>query len=144
MTKPLRTTYAIFLIVLAVLIGVLNFYAYEFFWYWRYWWFDILMHTLGGIWVGAFVLWFLFIIQKGKMVQYSARAAFLFAFAGISVVGAGWELFEFSAKNLIFLPRHDPANTISDLFFDGIGCLFAVIVFVVLYNVNEEKEKLSP
>jgi hypothetical protein len=125
--------------LIAAAVGILNFYAYQFFWYWKFWWFDIIMHTLCGLWVGAFTLWFLFVLKRQKRIPYSVKAAFLFAFAGISIIGAGWELFEFSTSAFIFLPRHDPMNTLSDLFFDGVGCLFAVIMFVMLYNKDTEK-----
>ena len=43
--------------ILIVLIAILNKAALSFFLYWKFWWFDIMMHFLGGLWIGGIVLW---------------------------------------------------------------------------------------
>ncbi len=134
-----RKIYISLIVLLLGSITVLNFYAYKFFWYWRFWWFDIIMHTLGGLFVGLIALGFYFLRPNTREREIKTGVAFAVAFALISVIGVGWELFEFSTKHVIFLPQHDPWNTASDLFFDGVGCAFAVFIFLVLYN-----KRISP
>lgn len=135
----IRNIYISSVVLLFILISVLNFYAYEYFWYWKFWWFDIIMHTLGGVCVGLTALWLFFLRSGGKQREVEKKAVFAIAFAAISLVGAGWELFEVSTKRFIFLPRHDPWNTASDLFFDGAGCLIAVFIFLILYNMIKQQ-----
>jgi len=131
----IRSAYFAVIVFLLVAVGVTNYFAYQFFWYWRFWWFDIVMHTLGGFIVGSATLWW-FYLRKPISVQIELwKPAFFRAFAAISVIGAGWELFEFGKVRFIFLPIHDAGNTASDLFFDGVGCALAVILFMMLYNI---------
>jgi len=140
----IRKLYPIFLLALIALIGVLNFYAYRFHWYWEFWWFDIIMHTLGGIWVASAALWLLY-FRDPSALKKELRASLLFPYSLVSVylVGVGWELFEFSLDKFITFKIHDAMNTASDLFFDGVGSILAVFLFLAVYNVytNRKIEK---
>jgi len=138
----IRKIYSIFLVFLIIAIAVLNFYAYQFHWYFYFWWFDIVMHTLGGIWVGSVALWLRYFRNEGaEKVVLSKVAVSLFSVASVYVVGIGWELFEFSLDKFITFKIHDMTNTASDLFFDGVGSILAVFIFMVVYNVNRKIEK---
>ncbi|MCK9351176.1 MAG: hypothetical protein WCT49_01025 [Candidatus Paceibacterota bacterium] len=131
----IRKLYSIFLLILITAICVLNFYAYRFHWYWEFWWFDIVMHTLGGMWVASAALWLRYFRNKDRE-QAVLRKKFVLFFSVFSVyvIGIGWELFEFSLDRFITFKIHDAANTASDLFFDGVGGLFAVFLFFAVYN----------
>ncbi|MCX6735770.1 MAG: hypothetical protein NTZ13_01680 [Candidatus Parcubacteria bacterium] len=134
--------YSFFLLVLIATMAVLNFYAYKFHWYWEFWWFDMIMHTLGGIWVASFALWFRYLRPLLKeMVVPKKTSIFLIAFISILLVGGGWELFEFSLDKLITFALHDSWNTVSDLFFDLSGGTLAVFLFFSVYNINSKIEK---
>jgi hypothetical protein len=138
----IRKIYSIFLVVLIVAIAALNFYAYKFHWYFFFWWFDIVMHTLGGVWVSGTVLWiWYFRNADGEKKELHLPFVFLFALASVYIVGVGWELFEFSLDKFITFKIHDMVNTGSDLFFDGVGSIFAVLIFWVVYNGIKKKEK---
>lgn len=122
------------------LIAILNYYAFQFFWYWKFWWFDMIMHTLGGIWVGSFALWFYFFRKPTDDPSPSKAFIFSISLAAISIIGVVWELFEFSVDKFITLSRHDPVDTASDLFFDVLGSIFAVFIFFLVYNRNKLKK----
>lgn len=127
---------------LITLIGVLNYYAYQFHWYWKFHWFDMIMHTLGGIWVGSFTLWYYFLRKKNSSIPAPNKPFVLvLSLASISVIGVGWELFEFSVDTLITLSQHDPVDTASDLFFDAVGSILAVFIFFLVYNRNKKIER---
>jgi len=132
----LRKTYPIFLLLIISTIAVLNFYAYRFHWYWEFWWFDIIMHTLGGIWVASSVLWIrYFRFSSLDALPVSKKSViFLLALVSVYIVGGGWELFEFSMDKFITFALHDSWNTVSDLFFDGIGSVVAAFIFLSVYN----------
>jgi hypothetical protein len=127
---------------LVVLIAVLNYYAYQFYWYWEFWWFDIIMHTLGGIFIASFSLWYYF-FSKAEAIQIVSLKirVFMVSLLSIVVVGIGWELFEFSVDTFITLSRHDSVDTASDLFFDALGGSFAVLIFSLMYNRSKRIEK---
>ncbi|MBY0376433.1 hypothetical protein K2P96_00455 [Patescibacteria group bacterium] len=105
--------------------------AHNFFWYYTVWWFDMLMHFLGGLWVGLFFSYVFFGTIDTKRFIFKV-IAYLF------VVGVLWEIFEFATNNVI---GHDPFNildTVSDLFFDLAGGFFALFYITKKYLVISE------
>lgn len=80
-------------------------------------------------------LWLRYFRNKDRE-QAVLRKKFVLFFSVFSVyvIGIGWELFEFSLDRFITFKIHDAANTASDLFFDGVGGLFAVFLFFAVYN----------
>jgi len=117
--------------LLAAAMAVLQFFAYKFHWYWHFYWFDTIMHTSGGILVASLALWFFFIIRKKV---FEKAMAFAIAFAAISIIGVGWELFEYHFGQFIFFGPHNPVDTAKDLIFDGVGTIIGVLIFLKLYN----------
>lgn len=128
---------------LVVCISVLNYSAYQFHWYWKFWWFDMIMHTLGGLFVGSFALQYYFLRKHSASQALVSQKSFVFllSLASIFVIGVGWELFEFSIDKFITLSRHDPVDTASDLFFDVVGSIIAVFIFFLVYNKDKQIEK---
>ncbi|MBI2120244.1 MAG: hypothetical protein HYT94_01310 [Parcubacteria group bacterium] len=138
--------YFIGTVVLIVVVAMLNYFAFQFHWYWKFWWFDMIMHTLGGAWVASFALWYRFyrnpapsaplpvfpkISALGEVVCGKALAT---ALSAVLVIGIGWELFEFSVDTFIAFSRHDPVDTASDIFFDVLGSIIAIFIFFLMYN----------
>lgn len=72
------------LIILCVssLVLVLHSLGLEYSLYWTCWWFDIVIHTLGGFSIGLLV----FVLFSGKYIRFSG--------AVVVAVVIGWELFE--------------------------------------------------
>jgi len=118
------------------LLVILNGFAYKYFWYWHYPWGDVPMHFLGGITLGAFLVWF-----GGDKVAWQTVLGL------VLLVGLGWELFEFKFSH--FLPavvqfktlpvwQRGLADTFSDVLF---GLLGALSIYAILtYGRNKEIE----
>ena len=131
MHKPFYT-HSLFLIwfLLLVLIAVLHLVALEYFLYWVYTWFDILMHFLGGLFIALSILWFVF--ESGYVhVARTVNHAVLVAGLSIFFVGVGWEIFEVIAgipieDNFVF-------DTITDLTMDACGAAVGIIIFNAVY-----------
>lgn len=109
--------------VLIILIFSLNYIANFFHWYSSLWWFDMLMHFLGGFWLGLVMLW---IFAPTNM---SFRSV-LFVFWGALIVGIGWEFFEFFVNENIAQNFFDMRDTASDIFFDLSGAFVSMLYFV--------------
>jgi len=136
-----RKIYSIFVLVLIVAIAALNFYAYRFHWYWEFWWFDIIMHTLGGLWVASCALWLFHFrsLASEPIIAPKKLSVFILALVAVYVIGGGWELFEFSLDKFITFKINDAVNTASDLFFDGVGSIVGVFLFLSVYNIQIER-----
>ncbi len=133
-TKPI---FFICLFLLAVIAGF-NYLAFQYFWYWRIWWFDLVMHFLGGILVGLFCLWYFFTFIRPQEVDFSFKLALKVAIIGALTIGLAWELFEFGidqywaaeigVKSLGVL-QQGWRDTLSDLLVDLIGGFFSACLF---------------
>lgn len=100
------------ILILSGIIFVLQDIALAEFLYWRWWWFDILMHFLGGVLVGALALF------VSDLFKTPFTLTFVIFLVGI---GVGWEVFErmFGLYNAIGYWE----DTILDLIMDTIGAL---------------------
>jgi len=128
----IKLTYLLYIIV------VLHILALYFSWYWSIWWYDILVHFLGGFWIGGVALWF-YLRHKNLDVNIAfnrliACAVSVFA---VIVIGVLWELFEFSLDTFIVFRANDVWDTVSDLGADVVGGLAALIVIMT----NEERNR---
>ncbi len=83
------------LALLVCVIAVLHIAATVFYLYWEFWWYDMLLHFLGGVFIGLLVLWLRFLSGYVSVpASFSARHAFLFTLCWLLVIGIGWEVFE--------------------------------------------------
>ena len=119
------------LVFLIALIAGLNFFAFQSSWYFYHWWFDLVMHFLGGLFIGLTVWWlyqlFFTLLATKKL---SLRSSFILMIGAILIMGLGWELFEFSVDEywdthlnikLIEVLQVSQEDTSSDLLFDILG-----------------------
>lgn len=73
-----------------ILLGTAGIYVagLEFFLFWKLWWFDILLHFLGGLWAAVASAWAIVFFLKRQpsllMIVLSALA-----------IAIGWEVFEY-------------------------------------------------
>lgn len=95
--------------------------------FWRFWWWDVILHVLGGMWVALAVAWLLRLRDTHISLFQCALAAF--------VVGVAWELFElaFHIGGSVFLSY--PVDTAKDLVDDVAGGVAAW--FLVRYIEKE-------
>jgi hypothetical protein len=119
-----------------ILLAALHHVAIFFYLYWTVWWFDMLMHLLGGIWVGAIILWFFYESGFVKNFTYKKYQAFLLAFVGTLLVGIFWEVFEI-VGGIIKLPT-DTMDSLSDLVMDLVGAVVAFLYFDRVIKKNDK------
>lgn len=110
----MRLAWLLGALVLAALLAYLQQEALQNLWYWRFPWFDTLMHFLGGTTVAAFAVAIL-----------DMRRAYVFL-GGMFAIAVGWELFELAIHqereaNFVF-------DTSLDLLMDTIGMTVAYLV----------------
>lgn len=98
------------LFFLALSLAFLNFYAGLYFWYWRFWWFDLFMHFTGGVSVALLVL---YLYKNFKLKEkISVASAILFVTITISVL---WEIMEFLIDANLFSGNYF-VDTLTDIF----------------------------
>jgi hypothetical protein len=107
-----------FALVLTALLLALHLYALNTYFYWYHRWFDIPMHILGGIALGAFILAF-----------FHVRRSTLY-FACMVAVVVGWEVFEYIANISPGQPQYW-LDTIKDM---ADGLIGAAITYLVTRN----------
>jgi len=132
-THPLFISWSLLLVVVAAL----HIFALEFSLYWLYSWFDIMVHFLGGVFVGLSALWFFF--QSGyTMTRQSIQNVILVAGGSIIFIGVGWEIFEVLAG--IPIEENFVLDTIIDLIMDALGTFIAGFIFVKVYLTKSGDE----
>ncbi|MEX0918410.1 MAG: hypothetical protein WDZ85_00345 [Candidatus Paceibacterota bacterium] len=135
-----RNKYIITAVVsLATLLAVLNFFAFQYFWYWRFAYFDLGMHFLGGLLIG-FISVIIYTAWRPDSLIFRQLA--VMAVAVVLVAGGFWEIFEFSIdtywaahvniKSFQVL-QSGLTDTLSDLLFDAIGGLTAAVLINRFY-----------
>lgn len=107
------------IILFAVLLTTFHFIGSQFEFYLDLWWFDILMHALGGAISGGFTLivsrWFRFFAPTLERV----KGTYLVAVIGALVIGIVWEVFE-KYFDLTYAYNYKFDTTL-DLVMDGVG-----------------------
>lgn len=119
-----------------LLVGVLHLPAVLFDWYFYFWWYDVLMHGLGGVAMGflACTLWSWLNVQ-GASVWKTNTAQLIFVLGFVAMIGIGWEWAE-GIVDAVALPNIGMTqlgltDTMLDLFFDLVGGLIAWLVIHV-------------
>lgn len=131
--------FALLSLVMIIILVALNTAANTFFWYISIYWYDMMMHTIGGVFLALFAtaLFFKHIISLNTLKTMIILLLFVF------VIGLGWEFFEYTIQYLIKGSARlaDVNDSISDLLCDiggGIIGAFFVIVRKTRYNVSNE------
>lgn len=120
------------LIVAASLVGialfVINLVAHALYWYVSIPWFDMLMHTIGGM--------FTALVASAGMVRVletlPRRDMFITILLAVFIIGLGWEYYEYIVQYYIkAVHLADLADSISDIICDMIGGILGAC-FVIL------------
>lgn len=88
------------------------------------WYFDLIMHFWGGVWV---TLFFIYIFSMLRPVSLGPWLILAVAFCTLAV-GIAWELYEF-LLNVISLTPFDAWDTALDIVFDFLGSLAAIFFY---------------
>ncbi len=121
-------------IAILIAVGLLNILAFQYYWYWLIWWFDLLMHTLGGLGLGLVLLGLgelnLKLLDKNGFWRLALSVMVI-----VMLISVAWEFFEFTTDHahhnyLIvktpLLLQQGARDTASDLLSDLFGVLLAI------------------
>jgi hypothetical protein len=110
-------------LVLSIAVAALHIAGETYFFYWTYWWYDIIVHGLGGVAIGSLLA-----------SAYHARDSvslprFLFIVGVTFAIGIVWEVFEYVIKSQQY-EAFDPyvLDTAMDLGMDTAGGMFAYLL----------------
>lgn len=120
--------------LLSVIIVILNIYAGKYFWYWRFWWFDLVMHFTGGVTVALMLSYFSQVFGlKEKIKTFS-----LILFSTLFIITI-WEIMEFFIDANLFGKNYF-FDTITDIFIALVGAII-VSVFSGKIGIVNPREK---
>jgi len=127
-----RKTLFTFSSLFVVFIFFLNFIAGKLYWYSSIWWFDILMHFLGGFWLGMFFLWFFYKDLNNATLE---KKIFLKIILGVLLVGFGWEVYEIIVNDIFAKNTFDLFDTSLDMVCDLVG---GVVAYYFFKNISKK------
>ncbi len=120
-----RNTLVLILSVLVIVIALAHLFAMEFNLYFHVWWFDLVMHFLGGFWCGLFALdrfrktWLKRGLKPGigRVISAGLLGAFVF--------GILWEIYEYTFGFTFTSKSSYVVDTVLDLIMDSAGGILA-------------------
>lgn len=115
-----------------VVVAFLHFIALYFHLYWSLWWFDIVMHFLGGAWVAAFTLWHMLRLVAG-------RGQGRMKIGGIVVlttlcVGVLWEVYEYVFGVSLIGKEAYVVDTTLDIVMDTVGAITVSACYIFSHH----------
>ncbi len=119
-------------ILVLLLVFVLHILGSEYGFYNNIWWYDIMMHILGGIGIGLSVFWFLKTVSK----KSTNKTIFIYVVIFTFIAGLLWEGIE-AYYDIASAPVGSGAyyfDTVKDLIDDTIGA------FISLFFLNKIKK----
>ena len=107
------------------LVFVLNLLGVYSFWYATIWWYDMLVHFFGGVFIG-FLLLYLF----QKLWTMPLRQLVICVGGGVLLIGIGWEIFEVFIWQVTGANGSPFSDSVSDVVCDTVGGLVALSFFL--------------
>lgn len=98
--------------------------------YYGVWWWDIMLHTASAFAIGLIALMIIRFNVSRKTVQAKPVLLSIFAFSFAIMIGALWEIFEFSGDQLFGLnmQKDGLVDTMTDIIVDTVGALVAAVI----------------
>lgn len=103
--------------------------------YYRFWWWDFLLHTSAGINLGFVGFFSLYFLNHDKNIDMVLSPIFIaiFSFAFSVSIGTIWEIYEFTMDS--FFSLNMQKNGLNDTMWDLIAdCLGGGVAAVISYN----------
>jgi hypothetical protein len=102
--------------------------------YTRYWWWDLVLHTVAGFMMGLFGFILVYVLNREQRLALTMSPVFvgLFSFAFAITLGVFWEVFEFAMDTFfgMNMQKSGLRDTMGDLIVNTIG---AAVVSVLGY-----------
>jgi hypothetical protein len=99
-------------------------------WYWKYPFFDMVVHIVSGLWISLLILWLAICFDQIKDLKEYKVKSFLIAFISAVLAGVIWEIME----NIFQITYVDMAgyylDTAVDILNTGIGGILAYLYFI--------------
>lgn len=129
-----------FLRPLTALLFVLLFaqyadYRFGFGFGYRFFWYDMLLHFLGGFWVAGMIIWYRFLEHQEQAP--AVRTVLFFTLGGAFLIGFGWEIFEITVRVLVGADLEPYRDGASDMVLDLLGA--SAMSFLYLRRFASEK-----
>ena len=131
--------------LLVFFIFILNTLAQKFYWYFTIWYFDIIMHFLGGLWLGLVFIWFFLVkrsVPTDQLLNLIDLKLITKIILSILIIGIFWEIFEIIFNNVLAENAFNFLDTISDIFCDLAGGTFAVFYFLMKRIMFKKEDKV--
>jgi hypothetical protein len=116
--------------------------------YFRYWWWDVLLHTWSGFLLGIFGFLLIYVLNEDEHIQLHMKPRFvaLFAFVFAVATGAVWEIFEFAMDGFFGLDMQKKmlgdfsglTDTMWDLIVDTLGAALISVLGYFYISKSEE------
>ena len=110
-------------------LAVLHIFALENDLYWKFQWFDLMTHFLGGMWAALFFYW------VGSSVGRASNL--LLVIGGALLLGVAWEFLELAA-GISNAPNY-VSDTTGDLLMDILGAMFVAAAVKSILLVHRAK-----
>jgi hypothetical protein len=133
----IQRSYKVYLPVEFELITIIFIFAAVFLgeyhsYYAKFWWWDTVLHTFSGFLLGIAGFLMVYILNEDPKIHMKMKLGFvsIFAFAFAVMLGAVWEIFEFSMDSLFgfSMQKNGLVDTMWDLIVDSIGALAIAIL----------------
>lgn len=107
--------------------------------YFRYWWWDVILHVGSGVALGFVGFIVLYVLYKGDRIKAKPLTIALFSFCFAMAIGAVWEIFEFAMDQTFGLnmQKSGLVDTMWDLIVDGLGAMFASAIGYIYLKRGE-------
>ena len=123
-------------IYMSLFLGEIKFYFLKF------WWWDLLLHTFSGIALGFIGLILIYIVYSQNKIKSNYIFLAVFAFCFALSIGAIWEIFEFGMDQMFGfnMQKSGLVDTMSDLIVDSIGALLTSIYAYFYFKFNHKNK----
>lgn len=111
------------------------------YWYWLIGGLDLVMHLLGGLFIGSSTLYIYYQSRYIEPKHFSSLFVFFLVLTATAFVGVLWEFFEFIIDQYVTAVSYlsfsgGVQDTLSDLLADLIGSIIAGLIFIATWKRN--------
>lgn len=112
-----------------IVFGALHQVASALYFYWTLWWFDNLMHLLGGLSLGFFSLWMVnFSGLFGPPRVLTRRWAVIVSLVVVVIIASAWEVFEYVNGMTQATEESYAQDVVHDLLAGALGAFLAAFI----------------
>ena len=115
--------------------------------YYRFWWWDILLHGFSAILLGIIGLLMVWILNHNEKVDMSLNPVFIciFSFSFAVAIGVLWEIYEFAVDSFFGadMQKSGLVDTMWDLIIDTSGALLVSMSAYIYYRTGHKFRLIS-